>query len=309
MIDNEEARSLISRPSAALVTADGAARGILMRMTSGVLAVARAQQTLSEQPTHQVGEHRLREADHRQVLMWAQALSLSPEEVLQRLAQARIDNAHGETLAFAIDNGALTSLVWDFDALPLTRFEWVDGLQIRRLGFKQAGTPTPRSLAIHLPRLDFLWCNRVGLTELQLQTAPALTRLFCAYNELTALDVRAAPALTTLACDNNQLRTLTMSGVSALTTLWCQENQLAELDLTEVSQLNLLVCDYNRLQALQLPEASALTELWCRGNQLTRLPLAAMPGLRVLNCNHNHLRELDLVATPRLTSCGAVTTC
>ena len=275
MIDNEEARSLISRPSAALATADGAARGILMRMTSGVLAVARAQQALSEQPTHQVGEYQLREADHRQVLMWAQALALSPEEVLQRLAQARIDNAHGETLSFAIDNGALTSLVWDFDALPLARFEWVDGLQIRRLGFKQASTPSPRTLALRLPRLDFLWCNRVGLTELQLQTAPALTRLFCAYNELTVLDVRAAPGLTTLACDNNQLRTLNLSGVSALTTLWCQENQLTELDLAEVSQLNLLVCDYNRLHALQLPEASALTELWCRGNQLTRLPLAA----------------------------------
>ncbi len=65
-------------------------------MTSGVLAVARAQQALSEQPTHQVGEYQLREADHRQVLMWAQALALSPEEVLQRLAQARIDTPYGE---------------------------------------------------------------------------------------------------------------------------------------------------------------------------------------------------------------------
>ena len=69
--------------------------------------------------------------------MWAQALALSPEDVLERLAQARIDNAHGETLSFAIDNGALTSLVWDFDALPLAQFEWVDGLQIRQFGFQR----------------------------------------------------------------------------------------------------------------------------------------------------------------------------
>ena len=255
-----------------------------------------------------IGDYELREPDNRQILLWAKALSIKPPELLRRLAstvlekvQARPFESEGarQEISFEIKDGALVSLAWDFDELPLVNFQWVEGLRVEKLGFK--GTP-PRApeLALNLPCLSILRLHQTDLAKLDLSKVPQLTNLSCDNNNLKQLDLSDVGGLTFLSCDNNQISELDFSDVRGLVELDCSENQITMLDLSHVPALTSLNCYKNQLTELDLSDVPALTHLHCDVNQLTELDLSDVPGLTHLYCDDNQLTELDLSNVPEL---------
>ena len=260
-------------------------------MIDETLALALQAQAL-EGRRFQIGEDEWRESDYRQILIWAKSLELEPVEVVRRLQEDIIagDEVWIET-RFA--DGRLLKLYWNFDLLPLERFEWVDGLVTKAVAFATTQKVTP-NLSLRLPSLKDLLCAATGLTALDLSGVPMLTELWCYNNQLAALDLAAVPMLTRLWCDGNQLKELDVIGVPMLKELWCDRNHLTKLDLSGVPMLMELWCSDNQLTGLDLSGVPKLTELCCAGNQLTELDLSGVPKLTELSCEGNQLTELDI---------------
>ena len=279
-----ESLPIVPRPSTAIVKLSAGAETILARMTSDILDLAQAHATAIKGARFKIGAYELREADYQQILLWAQALALPPLTVITHLANSVCENFGGDPPAsrifFSLDDGAITSLAWDFEKLPLDIFRWVAGLRVEQLGFMGTPASSP-ALALHLPFLSVLCCGETQLTELDLSNVPALTKLYCSSNQLTELDLSNVPALTEFDCSHNQLTELDLSHVPALRKLNCWMNQLTELDLSNVPDL---------------------TELYCSSNQLTELDLSNVPDLREFDCSHNQLTTLDIRKLSNLES-------
>jgi hypothetical protein len=227
-----------------------------------------------------VGSHEFYDPDYQQILLWAKALRMEPNEVLVRLLTDPVEELkQHKTL---IKDGRIVQLYWMMDLLPLEHFEWVDGLVIESIYFVVSEEPTNSlgTLVLPLPQLQSLFCTSLGLTRLDLSMVPLLTELNCNANQLTELDLSAVPELSFLDCCANQLTELDLSAVPELRLLWCSANQLTELDFTRVPQLK---------------------GLGCSANQLTKLDLSAVPQILILKCSHNQITELDLSTVPLLT--------
>ena len=286
---------IVPRPSAAIVKRSAGAENILARMTSDILDLAQAHATAIKAARFKIGAYELREADYQQILLWAQALALPPLTVITHLANSVYgefgdvgDDRPESRILFALDDGAITSLAWDFEKLPLDIFQWVTGLRVEQLGFMGTPASSP-ALALHLPFLSVLCCGETQLTELDLSNVPALAKLWCWGNQLTELDLSNVPALTELYCAQNQLTELDLSNVPELTKLYCWENQLTELDLSNVPALTILDCDGNQLTELDLSNVPALTNLDCQKNQLTELDLSNVPELTKFEIGRAHV--------------------
>jgi Leucine-rich repeat (LRR) protein len=303
MNDDDNERSIVPVPEASLALAGTAAGRVLSEMVGETLALARREALAAVgeqvQARFKIGEYKWREADHRQILIWANALELQPEEVIRRLLAGN-DPENPKWIDTVFTDGTILKLHWDFALLPLERFEWVAGLGTTQLAF--TGTPRkPISLALRLPSLTALRCPAVGLRELDLTCVPMLTELWCSNNQLTEIDLSAVPMLTRLYCEDNQLRELDLSAVPMLTNLWCESNHLTKLDLSAVPVLTELSCFSNQLTEIDLSAVPVLTELWCGNNQLTEIDLSGVPVLTKLFCGENQLRELDLSNVTMLT--------
>ena len=108
---------------------------IIERISRDVITRAEAQGL--SQSRFRLGNYLLREPDYQQILLWAEAMDMSPLKVLQCLADA-VHSDEGfpySELSFAVENGAIVSMFWDFDVLPIVPNTWMKGLQIRDLGF------------------------------------------------------------------------------------------------------------------------------------------------------------------------------
>ena len=220
MPEEKNRNALIPRPPSALER--GGPRGILTRMVSDALAVARSQEKALTVARFRIGNDEFCDPDYRQILLWAKALELEPEDVVQRLRSRAWESAEEEEeYAFEVENGAIISLVWDFDLLPLTVFEWVEALAIRELCFKGTPKVSPQ-IALRLSFLDRLTCCSINLTELDLSNVPGLTDLWCSENQLTELN---------------------LSNVPGLTVLWCDDNQITELDIRQLKTKKLKTLD------------------------------------------------------------------
>lgn len=299
----EKIDALIHRsPNVLEKTSDGAG-GILSTMVSDALVLARKNSL--NVARFRIGNHDLREPDYRQILLWAKALELDAEEVIRRLEDCTLETwryQDGERLdvklTSRIENGSIVALAWDFDLLPLTVFEWVDGLVIREAGF--AGSPTPPRLPLRLPWLTFLLCDELELVELDLTNVPELIGLNVNRNQLAKLDLIHVPKLIWLNCYDNKLTELDLSNVPGLTYLSCGSNKLSKLDLSSVPGLTKLMCHTNLLTGLDLSDVPSLTFLACGKNQLTELDLSNVPRLTEIWCSDNQITELDLSNVPEL---------
>jgi len=301
MSEEENHRALIPRPPSALERIGPGPRDILSRMVSDALALARSKNTALNVARFRIGNYEFCDPDYRQILQWAKALKLEPDEVVQRLDGSSVNTIWHGSFGFVVENGAIISLVLDFNLLPLTVFEWMEGLIIRDLGFKGKPEVSPQ-LALRLSFLNRLYCCRINLTELDLSKVPGLTYLWCSENQLTELDLSKVPGLTLLQCFRNPLTELDLSKVPGLTYLWCSDNQLTELDLSKVPGLTFLQCFRNQLTKLDLSKVPGLTNLCCSGNQLTKLDLSHVLGLTKLYCSENQLSELDIRPLRNLNS-------
>jgi hypothetical protein len=275
---------------------------IVAEMVSGALALSREAEAISAGlvPRFKIGEHVFCEPDYQQVLLWAKALKLTPETVIDRL----VNKAEGQferRKETRFENGRIIKLDWDMRFLPLESFEWVGELVIESIEFANAtNRPMEGILFLPLPALRFLKCAQLGLVKLDLSAVPLLTELRCDSNQLTELDLSAVPRLTELNCGKNRLVKLDLSDVAQLGKLYCGSNHLTSLDLSGVEMLAELSCGYNQFSELDLSIVPQLSVLSCEHNQLTSLDLSRVPQLTELNCTKNQLTKLDLSAVPHL---------
>jgi Leucine-rich repeat (LRR) protein len=300
---DKERNALIPLPAGGLENIGSGPKSILSGMVYDALALVRVREKSLAAARFRIGDYEFRDPDYQQILIWAKALELEPEDFIDRLKDCLEENFDGDwpknfDAALEVEDGSIVSLVWDFDGFPISSFEWVDGLRIKRIGFRGLAST---KISLRLPSLNYLDCTRTELTELDLSAVPALTELWCEFNELVELDLSAVPALTELQCNYNQLVELDLSAVPALTRLSCRDNQLVELDLSTVPVLAEFECCGNRLVELDLSVVPALTKLLCSRNQLVELDLSAVPALTNLGFFGNQLVELDLSAVPALT--------
>lgn len=120
-----------------------------------------------------------------------------------------------------------------------------------------------------------LECFGNMLSELTIQSAPALAFLKCYKNELTSVDLSKAPKLVYLDCKANNLSTLNIAANTELETLLCQDNSLTELITGDVATLKKIDCSHNKLSSLSLTGNIGLEDLYCHNNQLTYVDLSA----------------------------------
>ncbi len=265
---------------------------ILAEMVNGALALSRGTGSDTRLTRRfRIGDHELCEPDYQQILLWAKAMEMVPETVIERLLKVRKYNT-GKGNGTAFENGRIIKLAWDMALLPLDSFEWVKGLEIETIDC--SGCQFTELDLSAVPLLTELSCGGYKLTELDLSAIPLLTELYCVDCKLTELELSAVPLLTLLCCAYNQLIELELSAVPLLTRLWCSDNQLTELELSAVPLLTLLSCASNQLTELELSSVTLLTALDCCDNQLTELDLSAVPLLTELWCYNNQLTELDI---------------
>ena len=290
--------AIASASGGALTTSTGQQR-MATRMAENLLDVARSQErALAAQRRYRIGDYEFREADHSQIQRWARMLGMEPKKVVEALASSQKKNSNNVIEAdFRVADGAIASLVWDFELLPLTDWAWGRGLQIWRLGILNAPQGSLPTLPEYLRNL-FCYDNR--LTSLTLAQVPQLEILSCSVNELADLDLTHVPGLKKLWCNKNQLTKLDLTPVPGLKVLNCSSNPLTALDLTPVPGLQTLACLKNQLTELNLMPVPDLKKLACVINQLTELDLASVPRLQMLHCRHNRLTELDLTPVPGL---------
>jgi hypothetical protein len=249
---------------------------------------------------YSIGSHLLREPDYRQILRWAETSGMAAEEVMERLADSSVRFAYEVMpMVFAVEDGAMVSVVWDFGVFPFIPDNWESGLVIRDLGFAGKWPDAATALRPRLPSLRALCCRGIGLERLDLSHLAGLTRLDCWENGIDELDLSPVPALTELSCGFNSLTELDLSALPGLTTLDCGYNRITGLDLSP--GLTDLVCGSNGLAELDLSPASRLTRLHCWGNSLTQLDLSPLPSLTELSCGFNSITALDLSPVPILT--------
>lgn len=122
---NKDHQPLVPVPPGSLTQTTGGPQGVLARMSSDVLAIARGKDRELEQARFRIGEYEFRGPDYRQILRWAEALNLRPEQVLATLEASKFheysENSYQE---FGVVDGALSSLVWNLTELPVDEFEW-----------------------------------------------------------------------------------------------------------------------------------------------------------------------------------------
>ena len=235
--------ALITRGPSAVEKLGTGSRTILSQMVWDALVLAKPKGSALAVSRFRIGDYEFCDPDYRQKLQWAKALRVEPEEIVRRM--------ESEKNTFAVIDGKIDSLVWNFELLPITNFEWLSGLSITKLIFKGVSQKSP-NLSLRLKSLIWLECNDIGLNQLDLSNVPALTTLDCDENQLTELNLSSVPELTGLKCQLNQLTELDLSNVPALTHLDCRENQLTELNLSNVPALTKLYCENNQLTKLDL---------------------------------------------------------
>ena len=300
--------ALVPRPSSAVGKAEPGAERILSGMVADTLALANREQLKPAKARFRIGDYEWCEPDYRQILMWAKALNLKPETVMERMfAELKCVGRHSgwnHEYTTQCANGRIIRLGWRIGLLPFKCFEWVTGLVIESIGFSAPfyeSQRTERNLPLPLPELRSMNCKFIALTKLDLSAVPLLSELTCDSNQLAELDLSGVPLLTRLSCGANQLTELDLSAVPLLTDLSCQSNQLIELDLSGVPLLTRLSCQSNQVIELDLSAVPLLTMLHCSSNQLTELDLSTVPLLNGLFCGSNQLTELDLSVVPLLT--------
>ena len=204
---HEEGRSLIpiGQTLPALLP-DRAGGSVMQRMARGALDIAQQYPRATGSKRYRLGGHELCEPDYRQVLLWAERLGMTPEEIIARLSAARAEIGDQETVELRIVEGHIRSLVWDGKELPLDRFEWLPGLAVETLAVEKvmpAWLPEQR-----LPSIKRLYVQIGLLTTLDLSPVPGLTELHCSGTPLSVLDLSPVPGLTKLYCVYTELTDL-----------------------------------------------------------------------------------------------------
>ena len=310
-MDENNKFALVARPPGALEKVESGAQRILSGMVADTLALSPKEKVASPAVRSRIGDYELCEPDYRQVVIWADHLSLEPVQVIKHLFNGSSLFRTGRQLTLlpefegtAIEKGRFINLNWDWELLPLKHFKWVQGLEIMRLRLvcSPDRSDALTEFAPLLPRLTHLICNRFGLEQLDLSGTPNLAELDCSENRINRLQFSVLPNLSKLKCYGNSLADLELTKLPALESLSCGRNDLTELDLPSAPRLWSLACHSNQISKLNFSKCRRLRRLWCHENHLSDLSLRSLDELNLLDCSYNELERLDLSCLRKLTS-------
>ena len=190
---DDERRALVVQGPRSLAEVGAGARNILSSVMSDALTVASAREKALVAARFRVRNYDFCEPDYCQIMIWAEALEIDPEILVQKFEKfcftyVGFPNAYHRfpKVAFVVEQGAIVSLAWDVTALPLKKFDWVPGLTIRDFAFFGEDAEH-RDLLLQLPTLRLLIIQGIKLTNLDLSRVPSLTKLWCDKNQLTEL--------------------------------------------------------------------------------------------------------------------------
>lgn len=275
---------------------------ILDDMVSSTLTTSQKEGALV--PRYRIGNIDFCEPDYRQMLLWAEEMVMTPEEVLLALWDGESNLFTGYTPAYEIfnstyiENGRLKCVKWDFARLPIHRFNWIKDLEIEGLDY--VGNCSFGVIAPMLPSLIVLRCCNCNLRALEISKLKNLRDLQCGDNCLEEINLENATTLERLWCPRNNISSLDVSQCFRLKDLWCGSNQLVELNIKNLALIEELWCDNNKLTTIDLSSSSELKELYCYDNLICEIDLSGAPQLQTLWINDNPLSELDLSGTQEL---------
>ena len=169
-MDEKNNFALVPRPPGALETVKPGAKRVLSSMVADTLALVPKEKDVSLSRKFRIGDYEWREPDYRQILLWAKALSMEPQEVIRRLLTGKRSQNWNDTI-FA--DGSLVKVNWDFELLPIEMFEWVDRLVMTHLAFSSPPEKMP-NLALRLPLLTHLSFTGFRFNKLDLSAVPKL---------------------------------------------------------------------------------------------------------------------------------------
>ena len=259
-MDNND-RSLIPLPDGSLANMVAGTKRILSAMVEETLALGR-DEAVGQTAKFRIGDYNWCEPDYRQILLWAEALKMEPLTLIKKL----VAGEESKDVATKFQDGRMLSLSWNWEALPLSDFQCVEGITIEKLRIYRADM---RSIALCMPSLCLFECYSCQIRSLTLSHIPNLSSLICGGNQFTELDLSYVPNLTRFECSFNCLIELDLSHVPKLTRLNCAGSKFSELDLSHLPSLINLDCSHNNLAELDLSRVPNLTNLDCHGNQLT----------------------------------------
>ncbi len=186
--------------------------------------------------------------------------------------------------------------------------------------------------------LQFLYCERNQISNLNVSNNLKLIYLHCFSNKLTSLDVTRNILLENLDCSANLMSNLDVTKNTALRflaiskfpinvgdsgkgnfesidvsknllleKLYCQQNKIQTLDLSKNTKLEYLECAENYLKDLNVSNNTLLNYLEVDKNQLTTIDISKNILLRNFSCDQNKITRLDVSKNLLLTniSCSA----
>jgi Leucine-rich repeat (LRR) protein len=281
---------------------------ILDDMVSSALTTSQKEGALI--PRYRIGDIDFCEPDYRQMLLWAEDMEMTPEEVLLALWNEedtlfhKLGPSYDSFNKTYIREGRLKRLYWNFDRLLIYRFDWLEELELEAVEF--VGDALTTSLALASRSLLSLDCMGCGFEELDLRSVPALQYLWCTCNQLAKLDLHLTPSLKSLDCSSNKLTELDLGNSHRLEWLDCSGNEIYELDFTRTEGLKTLLCSSNQIEKLDIRSIPDLQWLDCSGNAIKRLDLCESESLQELGCDYNLLTELDLSGTTMLRGLSCI---
>jgi Leucine-rich repeat (LRR) protein len=275
---NEEKLSLIAHGTHTLARDYAAGKRITEEMAAGALEIITHKST-AHTPRFRISDHLLCEPDYRQIVVWAKELGISAEDVLASLLLTPKGGLWfwKNDMGTKIVNGQFLSLSFNRNLLPVSSFQWVDGLEIESM---------------------VAWGHASGI-EYFSSNLPSLQRLHLHDQEIPSIILDSTLRLRELRLINNRLSNLEIGAGSELRELWCVNNLLGEINLATTPKLEKLSCSGNRIATLALEFLPRLTSLYCKDNLISDLDLSKTPLLERLICSNNPIAEIDI--TPLFT--------
>jgi Leucine-rich repeat (LRR) protein len=317
-------RSIILRPDAQIERSASGKGRIVAAMIDETLSLARAE---SQPPPKRfkIGSHEWCESDYLQILVWANALLLDPETLIERLLDDRSirefcsDDCIHKWSRTQFVCGRIVGLHWDLTSLPLERLELEENLEVAFLSVFNVRrdsrcsniltqTMNVRQLTLQSRSLKCIECSSLGLEQLDLSQLGQLEELYCRTNRISSLELPASCNLKVLQCSGNSISRLNLSRIPQLEELYCACNKIGELELSNTPMLTKLQCGDNEIATLELAVVQCLTDLDCSFSPISTLDLASIPRLRRLDCSGTSVDALNLADVPMLQSLSCYST-